>query len=122
MWVRARPTQFSRSPWCAGEVGRWTRLIGGPAPSIAVADPFARELAGDWRGIQGNFGPPGEQVDLAGISAHANLDQLLEDLRWQSAGWLAPRLPAANLPLPLRNTWPVRVAVVMPEPAGVPPA
>jgi hypothetical protein len=52
----------------------------------------------------------------------ANLDQLLDDLRWQSTGWLTPRLPAAELPLPIRNTWPVRVVMVMPEPPGVPPA
>jgi predicted dehydrogenase len=38
-----------------------------------------QRLAGDWRGIRGNFGPPGEQIDMAGISAHAELDKLLDD-------------------------------------------
>jgi predicted dehydrogenase len=31
------------------------------------------------RGIQGNFGPPGEQIDLTGIAPYAKLDQLLAD-------------------------------------------
>ena len=45
----------------------------------AISESIPQRLAGDWRGIQGNFGPPGEQVDLTGISAYANLDDLLRD-------------------------------------------
>lgn len=59
---------------------------------------------------------------LVGTIPTGNLDALLEDLRWQGAGWLAPRVPVAELPSPLRNTWPLRVVEVMPEPAGVEPA
>ena len=44
-----------------------------------MRDAIRERLAGDWRGIQGNFGPPGEQVDLTGIAAYANLDDLLRD-------------------------------------------
>ena len=33
----------------------------------AIASQNPKKRAGDWRSIQGNFGPPGEQVDLAGI-------------------------------------------------------
>jgi predicted dehydrogenase len=32
---------------------------------VAVAEPNAKRLAGDWRDIKGNFGPPGEMVDLS---------------------------------------------------------
>lgn len=45
----------------------------------AVCTRNERRLAGDWRGIQGNFGPPGEQVDLAGVAKYAELDALLAD-------------------------------------------
>ncbi|MEX0610802.1 MAG: Gfo/Idh/MocA family oxidoreductase [Pirellulales bacterium] len=45
----------------------------------AISTRNAQRRAGDWRGIQGNFGPPGEQVDLAGVAAHADLDELLAD-------------------------------------------
>ena len=47
----------------------------------AICTRDKRRLAGDWRGIQGNFGPPGEQVDLSGIAAYDNLDDLLRDER-----------------------------------------
>ena len=30
--------------------------------AMCSRDP--KKLAGDWRGIRGNFGPPGEQMDL----------------------------------------------------------
>ncbi|MCI0333838.1 MAG: Gfo/Idh/MocA family oxidoreductase [Planctomycetes bacterium] len=45
----------------------------------AICETDKRRLTGDLRGLQGNFGPPGEQIDLAGISAYANLDDLLGD-------------------------------------------
>jgi predicted dehydrogenase len=37
------------------------------------------KLAGDWRGIKGNFGPPGEQVDLKGVGAYSDYQELLSD-------------------------------------------
>ena len=45
----------------------------------AISTRNKRRLAGDWRGIQGNFGPPGEQVDLSGIATYADIDALLAD-------------------------------------------
>jgi predicted dehydrogenase len=47
----------------------------------AVCTRSKRRLAGDWRGIQGNFGPPGEQVDLSGLGRYDQLDDLLADER-----------------------------------------
>jgi len=45
--------------------------------AVCTRDP--KRLSGDWRGIQGNFGPPGEQVDLTGIRAVDRIEALLED-------------------------------------------
>jgi predicted dehydrogenase len=45
--------------------------------AVSTRDP--KKLAGDWRGIQGNFGPPGEQVDLSRVAKYADLDGLLGD-------------------------------------------
>jgi predicted dehydrogenase len=45
----------------------------------AICSRDDKKLAGDWRDIQGNFGPPGEQVDLKGIGAYSEYKQLLAD-------------------------------------------
>jgi predicted dehydrogenase len=45
--------------------------------AICTRDPA--KLAGDWTGIEGNFGPPGEQVELDGVTAHSQIDALLAD-------------------------------------------
>ena len=52
-------------------------LAGGRVVAICSRDP--RKRAGDWTGIRGNFGPPGTQMDMAGIAAHAEFDSLLAD-------------------------------------------
>ena len=45
----------------------------------AICSRDARKLAGDWRGIRGNFGPLGEKMDLGGIKRYARLNDLLAD-------------------------------------------
>ncbi|GIW92240.1 MAG: oxidoreductase [Pirellulaceae bacterium] len=45
--------------------------------AICTRDP--RKRSGDWTGIRGNFGPPGEKVDLSGVRAYAELSELLAD-------------------------------------------
>ena len=45
----------------------------------AIFSRDARKRSGDWRGIQGNFGPPGEVMDLAGIQAYDDYQTLLDD-------------------------------------------
>jgi len=45
----------------------------------AIVSRDEKKRAGDWRGIRGNFGPPGEQVDLRGVTAYADYEQLLAD-------------------------------------------
>ena len=39
----------------------------------------AAKRSGDWTGIQGNFGPPGEQIDVSGLNVCETLDELLAD-------------------------------------------
>lgn len=46
---------------------------------VAIQSSSEKKRAGDWRGIQGNFGPAGEQMDLRGITPYAELDQMLAD-------------------------------------------
>ncbi|QDU31862.1 Glucose--fructose oxidoreductase precursor [Anatilimnocola aggregata] len=45
----------------------------------AICTRDDKKLAGDWTDIKGNFGPPGKQVDLKGIGAYAEYNQLLAD-------------------------------------------
>jgi predicted dehydrogenase len=66
----------------------YQRLGGAKVTAISTRNP--QRLAGDWRGIQGNFGPPGEQVDLSGVAAYANLEDLLND----------PQIDLVDLTLP----------------------
>lgn len=46
---------------------------------VALCDSDANKLAGDWTGIQGNFGPRGTQMDLSGLALYRELDKLLAD-------------------------------------------
>lgn len=55
----------------------WKRVPGVEVAAICSRDPLRR--GGDWTGIQGNFGPPGEQVDLSGVTAFDNLNGLFAD-------------------------------------------
>src|SRR5438552_7935049 len=49
------------------------------AKVTAICSRDAKKRAGDWRGIRGNFGPPGQMMDLSNIKTHATLDALLAD-------------------------------------------
>jgi predicted dehydrogenase len=51
----------------------------GQARVTALCSRDEKKLAGDWRGIQGNFGPPGTMMDLSGVATHRDLGQLLAD-------------------------------------------
>jgi predicted dehydrogenase len=53
------------------------RLRGARVTALCSRD--AKKLAGDWRGIQGNFGPPGTQMDLSSIKKYQRLEDLLAD-------------------------------------------
>jgi predicted dehydrogenase len=49
------------------------------ARTLAICSRDEKKLAGDWRSIQGNFGPRGEMMDLSGIKKYRQLDDLLAD-------------------------------------------
>ncbi len=51
------------------------RLRGGRVTAIASRNPKKRK--GNWKGIQGNFGPPAGQVDLTGVTAFETTEELL---------------------------------------------
>jgi predicted dehydrogenase len=55
----------------------WQRVPGVHVTAVCSRDPKKR--AGDWRGIQGNFGPPGTQMDLSGVRQFASVEELLTD-------------------------------------------
>jgi predicted dehydrogenase len=45
--------------------------------AFASRDPKKR--AGDWRGIQGNFGPPSESIDISQMNVYETVDDLIKD-------------------------------------------
>lgn len=49
------------------------------AEVTAICSRDAKKRSGDWRGIQGNFGPPGEKMKLKGVAAYETLDEMLAD-------------------------------------------
>jgi predicted dehydrogenase len=49
------------------------------AELAAVCSRDKAKLSGDWRSIRGNFGPPGEQVDLSAIKKYERLEDLVAD-------------------------------------------
>jgi predicted dehydrogenase len=53
------------------------KLRGAKVTALCSRDP--KKLAGDWRGIRGNFGPSGTQMNLGKIKRYPNFDDLLAD-------------------------------------------
>ncbi len=47
------------------------------AQLVAFCSSDAKKRAGDWRGIQGNFGPPGTQISLDGIEVFETLEAMV---------------------------------------------
>lgn len=45
----------------------------------AICETIPERLKGDWRGIQGNFGPQGKKMDLSGVDTYSDLDEMLGD-------------------------------------------
>ncbi len=55
----------------------YQRLRGVKVDAICEQDPSRR--GGDWRSIKGNFGPPGQLMDLSGVAQYADLTAMLAD-------------------------------------------
>jgi predicted dehydrogenase len=53
------------------------KLKGAKVTALCSRDP--KKLAGDWRGIRGNFGPPGTVMDTSRLKKYQRLDDLLAD-------------------------------------------
>lgn len=49
------------------------------ASVTAICSRDKKKLAGDWRGIRGNFGPAGTKMDLGDINRYESFDDLLAD-------------------------------------------
>src|SRR5436853_7842656 len=49
------------------------------AQVVAICSRDEKKLVGDWRSIQGNFGPRGEMMDLGSIKKYRNLEDMLVD-------------------------------------------
>ncbi len=49
------------------------------AKLVAFASRDSGKRQGDWTGIKGNFGPPGEQIDVSELRVHETLEALLAD-------------------------------------------
>ena len=49
-------------------------LRGAAVTALCSRDP--KKLDGDWRGIRGNFGPPGAVMNLDGVQRHARFEDL----------------------------------------------
>ncbi len=47
------------------------------AQLVAFASQDPKKRAGDWRGIKGNFGPPGEQIATEGLKIFSSLEELV---------------------------------------------
>ncbi|MDA7979325.1 MAG: Gfo/Idh/MocA family oxidoreductase [Pirellulales bacterium] len=45
----------------------------------ALSSQSEQKRSGDWRGVQGNFGPAGEQMDISGIATYPSLEAMLTD-------------------------------------------
>jgi predicted dehydrogenase len=53
------------------------KLRGARVTAICSRDP--KKLAGDWRGIRGNFGPPGTQMDLRRVKRYVEFEEMCAD-------------------------------------------
>lgn len=53
------------------------KLRGARVTAICTRDP--KKLAGDWRGIRGNFGPAGTRLDLGNLKRYARFEDLCAD-------------------------------------------
>ena len=47
------------------------------AKLVAFCSSDPKKRAGDWRGIQGNFGPPGDRISLTGMEVFDSLEQMV---------------------------------------------
>ncbi len=71
------------------------KLTGGRVVALCSRDP--RKRAGDWTGIQGNFGPKGTKMDLSDQTGYADVGELLADPRVELVDLCVPNDEHARL-------------------------
>jgi predicted dehydrogenase len=71
------------------------KLTGGRVVALCSRDP--KKLAGDWTGIQGNFGPKGSQMDLSEHARFEDIGELLADPRVELVDLCVPNDEHARL-------------------------
>ena len=49
------------------------------ADLVAFCSRDEKKRSGDWSAIRGNFGPPGQKIDVSGMSVYPSLDEMLAD-------------------------------------------
>lgn len=49
------------------------------AQLVGFASRDEKKRSGDWRGIKGNFGPPGEQINVDSLNRYSSLKEMLAD-------------------------------------------
>jgi len=76
----------------------YQRIRGARVVAICETDPKRRK--GDWRSIQGNFGPRGSKMDLSGIACYGELDDLLADHQLDLIDICLP--PALHVPVAIQ--------------------
>jgi len=55
----------------------YRKLRGAKVVALCEQDPV--RLSGDWRSIKGNFGPPGEMMDLGNVARYSEIERLVAD-------------------------------------------
>ncbi len=68
------------------------KVKGARVTAVSSRDP--KKLTGDWRGIQGNFGPAGKQMDLGRVTGYADLPTS-SPIR-TSTSWTSARRPTST--------------------------
>ena len=63
----------------------------------ALCEKEEKRLAGDWRGIKGNFGPAGTMMDLSGIATYRELEWMVQGGMSTASALSAATLSAAKL-------------------------
>lgn len=101
-------------PWLTGALARWVRIAGGQPPPVRAAEPFALELAGDWRGAAQAWDDRGCHYDAALARLSGDPPALLRALRtFESLG----ARPAAELATARLRGLGVRAAARGPRPS-----
>ena len=69
-------------------VRAWRQIAGAELAAVASRDP--RRLAGDFTGVQGNLGGPGEKLDFSAVAQYASAEEAVLDSAVQAVDICLP--------------------------------